>query len=151
MKSTEFIQRFEKREDLKRVAPGQFRESTSTDRVFFVEGSTGGSTVVQNVFVNTNEEGRQLGGGRQGRRDRAGRQGRPVPGAEERPPLPGRPGQADFQSMEFERYRMRVSTGAGDRRRHPGRGALAPAMLAAKDNRSPTPNCCTASRRRSSA
>jgi lipopolysaccharide export system permease protein len=56
MKSTEYIQRFEKREDLKRVAPGQFRESTSTNRVFFVEGSTGGSSVVQNVFVNSVEE-----------------------------------------------------------------------------------------------
>ncbi|MBF6907506.1 LptF/LptG family permease, partial [Acinetobacter baumannii] len=52
-KSSEFIQRFEKREDLKRVAPGQFRESSSSDRVFFVEASTNGSTVVKNVFVSS--------------------------------------------------------------------------------------------------
>src|SRR4051794_6643550 len=57
LKSTEFIERFEKREDLKRVAPGQFRESTSSNRVFFVEGSTRGATVVQNVFVNSVEDG----------------------------------------------------------------------------------------------
>ena len=53
MKSAEFVERFEKREDLKRVSPGQFRESPSTNRVFFVEGSTSGATVVQNVFVNS--------------------------------------------------------------------------------------------------
>jgi len=29
MKSAEFVERFEKREDLKRVSPGQFRESTA--------------------------------------------------------------------------------------------------------------------------
>jgi lipopolysaccharide export system permease protein len=55
MKSTEFIQRFEKREDLKKVSPGQFKESSSSNRVFFVEGVSGESTVVQNVFVNTVE------------------------------------------------------------------------------------------------
>jgi lipopolysaccharide export system permease protein len=109
-KSTEFIQRFETREDLKKVSPGQFRESSSSNRVFFVEGVTGESTVVQNVFVNTVEnkvntvvvakegviEADAKGGQflvlKNGRR------------------YQGTPGQADFQSMEFERYSMRVAT-----------------------------------------
>lgn len=112
MKSTEFIQRFEKREDLKKVSPGQFKESSSSNRVFFVEGVSGESTVVQNVFVNTVEgklstvvvakegviEGDGAGGQflvlKNGRR------------------YQGTPGQADFQSMEFERYSMRVSSRA---------------------------------------
>ena len=55
LKSAEFVERFQKREDLKRVAPGQFRESSSSDRVFFVERSAEGATVVQNVFVNSVE------------------------------------------------------------------------------------------------
>ncbi|QYF93969.1 LPS export ABC transporter permease LptF [Massilia sp. PAMC28688] len=110
MKSTEFVQRFEKREDLKKVSPGQFKESSSSNRVFFVEGVSGEATVVQNVFVNTVEnnvntvvvakegvieadkDGGQFLVLKKGRR------------------YQGTPGQADFQSMEFERYSMRVST-----------------------------------------
>ena len=110
--STEFVQRFEKREDLKKVSPGQFKESSSSNRVFFVEGISGESTVVQNVFVNTVEgsvstvvvakegviESDAKGGQflvlKNGRR------------------YQGTPGQADFQSMEFERYSMRVASKA---------------------------------------
>lgn len=110
MKSTEFKQRFEKREDLKKVSPGQFKESTSANRVFFVEGSAGGSNVVQNVFVNTIEKGgNTVVVAKEGvieADDKGGqflvlKNGRRYQGV---------PGQADFQSMEFERYSMRVST-----------------------------------------
>jgi lipopolysaccharide export system permease protein len=110
MKSTEFIQRFEKREDLKKVSPGQFKESSSSNRVFFVESVSGESTVVKNVFVNTVDgktstvvvakEGVIEGDGRGGQYLvlKNGRR------------YQGTPGQADFQSMEFERYSMRVAT-----------------------------------------
>jgi lipopolysaccharide export system permease protein len=110
MKSTEFIQRFEKREDLKRVAPGQFRESTSANRVFFVEGSTGGSTVVQNVFVNSVDEGgNSIVVAKEGVIEPDGKGGQYLVLKNGRRYL-GQPGRADFQSMEFERYRMRVGT-----------------------------------------
>jgi lipopolysaccharide export system permease protein len=112
MKSSEFIQRFEKREDLKKVSPGQFKESSSSNRVFFVEGVSGESTVVQNVFVNTVEgklstvvvakEGVIEGDGRGGQ-FLVLKNGRRYQGT---------PGQADFQSMEFERYSMRVASKA---------------------------------------
>ena len=110
MKSTEFIQRFEKREDLKKVSPGQFKESSSSNRVFFVESVSGESTVVKNVFVNTVDgktstvvvakEGVIEGDGKGGQYLvlKNGRR------------YQGTPGQADFQSMEFERYSMRVAT-----------------------------------------
>ena len=111
MKSTEFIQRFEKREDLKRVAPGQFRESSSADRVFFVEGSTNGSTVVQNVFVNTDQgkDGKSIVVAREGVIEADGKGGQYLVLKNGRR-YEGVPGQADFQSMEFERYSMRVAT-----------------------------------------
>jgi lipopolysaccharide export system permease protein len=110
MKSTEFIQRFEKREDLKRVAPGQFRESTSANRVFFVEGSTGGATVVQNVFVNSVDEGgNSIVVAKEGVIEPDGKGGQYLVLKNGRRYL-GQPGRADFQSMEFERYRMRVGT-----------------------------------------
>jgi lipopolysaccharide export system permease protein len=110
MKSTEFIQRFEKREDLKRVAPGQFRESSSSDRVFFVEGSTNGSTVVKNVFVSTNQkDGSSVVVAREGVIEADGKGGQYLVLKNGRR-YQGVPGKADFQSMEFERYSMRVAT-----------------------------------------
>ncbi len=119
MKSAEFIQRFEKREDLKRVAPGQFRESSSSDRVFFVEGSTNGSTVVKNVFVSTNQkEGSSVVVAREGVIEADGKGGQYLVLKNGRR-YEGVPGKADFQSMEFERYSMRVATKVpvlGDRR-----------------------------------
>lgn len=110
MKSTEFIQRFEKREDLKKVSPGQFKESTSANRVFFVEGAAGGSNVVQNVFVNTIEKnGNTVVVAKEGviEADAKGGQFLVLKNGRR---YQGVPGQADFQSMEFERYSMRVST-----------------------------------------
>ncbi|KQQ88910.1 LPS export ABC transporter permease LptF [Massilia sp. Leaf139] len=111
MKSAEFIQRFEKREDLKRVAPGQFRESSSADRVFFVEGSANGSTVVKNVFVSTNQAdgGSSVVVAREGVIEADGKGGQYLVLKNGRR-YQGMPGQADFQSMEFERYSMRVAT-----------------------------------------
>ena len=49
--SSEFKQRFEQREDISQVAAGQFRESSRTNRVFFVEGLNDDFTKVHNVFV----------------------------------------------------------------------------------------------------
>jgi lipopolysaccharide export system permease protein len=109
-KQTEFKERFEKREDLKRVAPGQFRESSSSNRVFFVEGSTGGSTVVQNVFVNSVENGSNaIVVAKQGVIESDGKGGQFLVLKNGRR-YQGVPGRADFQSMEFERYSMRVAT-----------------------------------------
>jgi lipopolysaccharide export system permease protein len=48
---TDYRERFAKRSDIAKVAAGQFRESGSADRVFFVEGLTSDLSKVQNVFV----------------------------------------------------------------------------------------------------
>nr|WP_314539667.1 LPS export ABC transporter permease LptF [uncultured Massilia sp.] len=136
-KSVEYIQRFEKREDLKRVAPGQFRESTSANRVFFVEGSTGGSTVVQNVFVNSVEQnGNSVVVAKEGVIEPDGKGGQYLVLKNGRRYL-GNPGQADFQSMEFERYRMRVNSSVPATLDADTPAAAMPTavLLAAKDNR----------------
>lgn len=112
LKKTEFTERFEKREDLKRVAPGQFKESTSANRVFFVEGSAGGgTTVVQNVFVNTIEDNNanSIVVAKEGVIEADGKGGQYLVLKNGRR-YQGVPGRADFQSMEFERYSMRVAT-----------------------------------------
>ncbi|MBZ2206889.1 LPS export ABC transporter permease LptF [Massilia sp. R798] len=110
LKSEEFVQRFEKREDLKKVSPGQFKESTSSNRVFFVEGVSGESTVVQNVFVNTVEkDGNTVVVAKEGviERQPDGSQFLVLKNGRR---YHGIPGQADFQSMEFDRYSMRITT-----------------------------------------
>lgn len=116
-KSDEYVERFAKREDLQKVTPGQFKESSSANRIFFVEGVAGNSSVVRNVFVNQVDgkgtsvivasEGvvEQMPGGDRFLVLKNGRR------------YQGTPGDADFKSMEFERYSMRVSqpsSGAGD-------------------------------------
>ncbi|PWF44650.1 LPS export ABC transporter permease LptF [Massilia glaciei] len=111
LKNAEFVQRFEKREDLKKVTPGQFKESTSSNRVFFVEGATGESTTVQNVFVNTvDKDGNTIVVAKEGviEQDNKGGQFLVLKNGRR---YHGVPGQADFESMEFARYSMRVSTG----------------------------------------
>ena len=112
LKSGEFIERFEKREDLQKISPGQFRESASNNRIFFVEGASGDTAHVQNVFVSTiDKDGTAVIVAREGltKTDQRGdrflelRNGRRYQGI---------PGQADFQTMEFERYTMRISSKA---------------------------------------
>ena len=111
-KSTEYTERFEKREDLQKVSPGQFRESAEANRIFFVEGVAGKTAVVQNVFVNTvDERGTAvivakegvINNGANGERYLVLKNGRRYL---------GNPGQADFQTMEFESYSMRVASQA---------------------------------------
>lgn len=56
--SAEFQERFQKRDDIAKVSPGKFQESSSSDRIFFVEGVSGDATKVKNVFVNTVKNGK---------------------------------------------------------------------------------------------
>ncbi|MEA5098209.1 MAG: LPS export ABC transporter permease LptF [Burkholderiaceae bacterium] len=51
--SAEFRERYERRDDVSKVAPGKFQESASANRVFFVEGVSGDLTRMKNVFVNS--------------------------------------------------------------------------------------------------
>ena len=113
-KSSEYVERFEKREDLQKVSPGQFKESASSNRIFFVEGVSGKTAVVQNVFVNTvDEHGTAvivakegvITADAKGQRFLVLKNGRRYQGV---------PGQADFQTMEFERYSMRVASQTQD-------------------------------------
>lgn len=133
-KSAEYIERFEKREDLQKVAPGQFRESAASNRVFFVEGVSGESANVQNVFVNTvDQNGTAVVVAREGsiNTDAAGerflvlKNGRRYQGV---------PGRSDFQTMEFERYTMRVAAKAQQAGAGAGVDAMPTAELLSKPN-----------------
>ncbi len=107
-KSAEYRRELERREDIALVTPGVFRESKHTDRVFFVESLGSDGAVVNNVFVRSEQHGR-LGvmsatRGAQfvapnGDRYLVLEAGRRYDGV---------PGQADYRTMAFERYAVRI-------------------------------------------
>lgn len=111
--SAEFRERFQKREDIARVAPGRFQESSSADRVFFVEGISGDSTKVRNVFVNTVKNGQtSVVVAKEGTIDTDGNGDKFVVMSQGRR-YDGMPDQSDFRVMEFERYGVLVSRQGG--------------------------------------
>jgi lipopolysaccharide export system permease protein len=50
---------YEQRGDIERIEPGQFQESASGNRVFFVEKDVSSKQSGSNVFIATNEQGRE--------------------------------------------------------------------------------------------
>jgi lipopolysaccharide export system permease protein len=56
---TELKERFERRGDLERVSPGQFQESANGLRVFFVDKESVENKQGKNVFISSNENGKQ--------------------------------------------------------------------------------------------
>lgn len=113
-KRSEYQVRMDKREDVARVTPGAFKESSQGDRVFFVESVTdaenNASDHVRNVFVSSMQQGR-LGvmAAAQGHVEIApngdkfmvlsqGRRYEMVAGSRE------------YRAMEFARYAIRVET-----------------------------------------
>ncbi len=108
--SAEFRERFEKRQDIAKVSPGKFQESSSADRIFFVEGVAGDASKVKNIFVNTVQNGRtSVVVAKEGETmiDSRGdkflvmNQGRRYDGVSSK---------SDVRMMEFERYGVLVST-----------------------------------------
>ncbi|MFZ6642733.1 LPS export ABC transporter permease LptF [Undibacterium sp. TC4M20W] len=108
--NVEFRERFEKRSDIAKVAPGKFQESASSDRIFFVEEVAGDLSKVQNIFINTYKDGRSsIVVAKEGmvEIDKAGdkflvmSKGRRYDGV---------PTAPDFQMMQFEKYGVLISS-----------------------------------------
>ncbi|MBA3771568.1 MAG: LPS export ABC transporter permease LptF [Ramlibacter sp.] len=69
----ELKDRYGKRGDLERVAPGQFQESASGKRVFFLDKDTPDNKSGKNIFISTNENGKEtVTSARSGRLDTIG-------------------------------------------------------------------------------
>jgi lipopolysaccharide export system permease protein len=110
LKSGEYQERFEKREDIARVSPGKFQESASANRIFFVEGFSNDATKVRNVFVNTVKDGvdslvvaktGEMVTDADGEKFVVMEKGRRYDGV---------PGQLNLEIIEFERYGVSVET-----------------------------------------
>lgn len=107
-RSEVYRQRMDQRDDLTRIAPGAFNESSSADRVFFVEGVVGTQELVKNVFVSSIQHQR-LGviATAQGRTEVAPNGDRFLI-LERGRRYEGDPGSAEYRVMEFDRYALRI-------------------------------------------
>lgn len=102
--------RYEQRDDVSRVAPGRFIESSGADRVFFVESVDFDGARVRNVFVSHRSQGREgvivashgvIEVRENGDRYLVLESGRRYEGV---------PGQAEYRMTEFDRYLLRIDT-----------------------------------------
>lgn len=109
-KSAEYRQRMDQRDDVSRVTPGTFNESSQAERVFFVEAVSGDEGRVKNVFVSSVQNGR-LGvvAAAEGHTE-ATADGDRFLVLERGRRYEGTPGTAEYRVMEFERYGIRIET-----------------------------------------
>jgi lipopolysaccharide export system permease protein len=133
--SADFKERFEKREDIARVSPGKFQESSAANRVFFVEGVSGDATKVQNVFVNSMANGRtSVVVAKEGSIETNAR-GDKVLVMEKGRRYDGVPNQSDFEMMEFEKYSVMVARQSEGAAAEKSASALSTSALLADMNR----------------
>ncbi|MFU2489278.1 LPS export ABC transporter permease LptF [Thauera sp. WH-1] len=109
LKSAEYRQLLESRDDTHRVAPGVFRESSGAQRVFFVEVGAGEDGRVRNVFVSeqTRDGGLVVIVSAEGYL-RSDEEGRRFVVLEKGRRYDGQPGTPQYRVMEFERYEVLV-------------------------------------------
>lgn len=108
--SVEFRSRFEKREDVSRVSPGRFQESSSADRVFFVEGLADDISNVKNVFINSVRDGKSsIIVAREGTTE-VDANGDKFLVLKNGRRYDGTPSEPEFQLMEFERYGVLINS-----------------------------------------
>ncbi len=100
---------YEKRGDLDRIEPGQFQESADGTRVFFLEKNRAGQQVGSNVFIATNERGKEtITSARSGRIDVLPQGKFLILNNGQR--LERTPQNQNIKISEFEEYGTQVST-----------------------------------------
>ncbi|MBM3407753.1 MAG: LPS export ABC transporter permease LptF [Betaproteobacteria bacterium] len=102
--SDEYQARFSQREDISRVSAGQFRESASAGRVFYVESLNDDNTEVRNVFVSQLDAQRELIVVSQKGQIEVMPNGDRYLVLEKGRRYDGEPGSSSLRLMEFERY-----------------------------------------------
>jgi lipopolysaccharide export system permease protein len=111
-KRAEYQQRLDQRDDMARVTPGAFNESSRGDRVFFVEAvpDADGQDRVKNIFINSIQHGR-LGviAAAQGHTEVAENGDKFIVLTSGRR-YEGTAGSAEYRVMAFDSYAMRIET-----------------------------------------
>lgn len=107
-RSVEYQRLLQSRDEVSSVTPGVFRESRSSDRVFFVDKISEGDAEVNNVFVQSTQNGRMgvmvaqrgfIETAENGDRFVVLLQGRRYEGT---------PGTLDYRTVDFDRYAIRI-------------------------------------------
>ena len=110
MQAAEYLRRFEQREDVSRVAAGQFRESAGGSRVFFVESISDDQSEVRNVFVAQQVGDKLTVVASSGGRIQAEANGDRFLVLEDGRRWDGPWGGTEYRLMEFERYGVRLES-----------------------------------------
>ncbi len=112
-KSAEYRKRMDDRDDVSRVAPGAFQESSLADRVFFVEAVSGEEGRVKNIFVSSVQHGK-LGVmlAAHGHTEAAPNGDRFLV-LESGRRYEGTPGTPEYRVMEFAKYSIRIEAKEG--------------------------------------
>jgi lipopolysaccharide export system permease protein len=106
--SAEYTHLLESRDEVSSVTPGVFRESRTSDRVFFVDKLTERSDVVNNIFMQSTQNNRMgvmvaqsgfVETAPNGDRFIVLRNGRRYEGT---------PGTLDYRTVDFDRYAIRI-------------------------------------------
>lgn len=108
--SAEYKETFRNREDISRISPGKFQESASGDRIFFVEGLSSDTSKVENVFVSQSQGNKSSVVVAQEGSVILDRRGDKLLELRNGHRYDGTPGAPDFQTMDFGRYVIVVST-----------------------------------------
>jgi lipopolysaccharide export system permease protein len=108
LKSDEYRRQLESRDDVAAVSPGVFKESTHSNRVFFVERLTGDLSTVANIFVHS-EQDEQVGVmvAQRGYQETSPKGDRYLVLQDGRR-YEGEPGLADYKVTRFDKYALRI-------------------------------------------
>lgn len=108
-RSKEYAEILKQREEMSALAPGVFKESKSSDRIYFIENYSVSTGATRNVFVQTIRNGEvstvlakegKLGTDEQGNRTLTLKNGRYYV---------GEAGKGDFEVTEFQEYTIKIS------------------------------------------
>jgi lipopolysaccharide export system permease protein len=102
--------RFQQRDEVSLLAPGQFRESTVSHRVFFIEKMSPDQSHVENVFVTSTENGKVNVVVSKFGHTETQKNGDRFVVLENGRRYDGEPGHPDFRIMEFERYGIKIQS-----------------------------------------
>jgi lipopolysaccharide export system permease protein len=106
--SAEYLRLLASRDDVYSVTPGVFRESRSADRVFFVDKLSERDDVVNNVFMQSSQNGRMgVTVAQKGFVETAENGDRFIVLLNGRR-YEGTPGTLEYQTVDFERYSVRI-------------------------------------------
>lgn len=108
--AAQYSSKLEMRDDVSRVTPGVFGETSNKERVFFVESVSGESNQVQNVFLASAEQGKSgVSMSRSGHTETAPNGDRFIV-LERGRRYEGTPGDEQYRVTEFDRYAARIES-----------------------------------------